>query len=165
MALNPVLEQQRQRIQQGAQAAGQQQTEALQRRFAAMGGGPGSGAMEKIQGQQQEALNRNTNEAMGGVDAQQQQLDEKEKERSFAAEEAQKGRTQQQGQFEANLGFQSKQFDFNKSSKLRELDQMDKKFNLDRELGYANIDMEKEKARKSGGLLGGGGFLGLGIGN
>ena len=91
----PEFEQARQQANQRANANAQQQGEALNRRFAA-GGMLNSGAAVKQTAVQNEALNQQKEQAIGGIDAQeaaaQRGIQDKLNEQAFASSEAEKGR-------------------------------------------------------------------------
>lgn len=156
----------RKRAGQAAVAAKQTQGDALKRRFAAMGALNSGSA---IQAEQQSAQKvdeqlANQNEAIDAGQAQEEQRKaEVQQGRDFQAGEAEKQRTFQAGQAGIDRAFQDKVFSFDSASKLRALDQMDRQFGLQKDESEFNKRMAEEQAKKTGGLFGGGGFLGLGL--
>lgn len=164
----------RERASQRANTAAQTGGDALKRRFASLGG-MNSGAAIKAQQLNDESANRQREEAIQGVDAAEaqdvqrrgemdRQYAEADKGRAFAAGEAEKGRAFQKAHNDLDRQFQDKVFAFDSKSKLRALDQADAQFGFQKDQAGFNQRLEKYKAGQSGGLFGGGGFLGLGFG-
>lgn len=137
----------RQRAAQRADASAQQGREALQRRFAAMGG-LNSGSAIKAQQLGSEAAARQKEDAIGGIDMAEQQersrrdevlagrdfqASEAQKQRDFAGEESARARNMQRETFNADMAFKDQVFRFDRDSKLRQLDQADRQFNWQRE--------------------------------
>lgn len=145
---------------QAVQTAGNAQSQnmdAISRRFAAMGN-LNSGAYVQAQtdanrGAQQDAQNQISNinvaEQQGAVPYAQIQ-----------SQEGMQGQQlgQQQGQYEQSLGEQ--QTEFNKNYQLAQNQQA-----MDSAANALNGSLSQWQQQHSGGLLGSGGFLGLGIGN
>lgn len=113
----------RKRAQQQGLANKQQQGEALQRRFAAIGN-LNSGAAIKAQDQSNQAADANTNAAIQDVNSaeQTQKYNENQAQlgRNFQASESQKGRDLQASQFAQNQAFQKTVFA--DESKFRQID-------------------------------------------
>jgi len=161
--------------------AQQQSQDALDRQFAALGGGP-SGAQIKQTQILGDSMAKQRDQTMQDINFQEAQqrraLQEEEQNKQFQSEEALKGRTFQgeQGalsrnlaanQFNSQMGSQFDQFAFDASSKISALDQSYRQANLSTltsalENEY-NAKMNAYQAAHSGGLFGGGGFLGLGF--
>jgi hypothetical protein len=114
---------QKEQVNQRFNAQGQQQDDALKRRFAAMGG-LNSGAYIKNQQLQGQEVAQQREGAIANVDAQEAQFglqaQESQKQRDFQREEGDKGRA-----------FQQQAFDFEKGAKLRQLDMADREFSED----------------------------------
>jgi hypothetical protein len=99
--------------QQRLQAGGQQQQDALNRKFAQLGGGP-SGASIKAQQNLSSDLARQQEEALGGIGIAEQQalqgMQEQEKGREFAAGQSDLARQQAAEQFGRQFGLQEAGF-------------------------------------------------------
>lgn len=159
---------QREGIKQRFNAQGQERNDALTRRFAAMGGGLSGGAAIKQQQLQDDSNSQQREEAIQGVNAHEAQSNFQSQEanqaRAFQAGEAEKSRGLQKEQFGAEMGLRNKSFEFEKSAKLRDLDRLDQQFGLEAQAQGFNTELAKDQAKKTGGLFGGGGTLGLGLG-
>jgi hypothetical protein len=157
----------RTRATQRATADLQQNQDALKRRFAALGG-LNSGAAIKQQQLLQERSQQQREEAIQGIDAAEADRDLQQREaqtqREFTGAEAEKQRGFQREQAGIDRGFQDRMFNFDKESKLKQMDLAFKQFKLQKDESEFNKRLERYKAGHSGGLFGGGGFLGLGIG-
>lgn len=150
----------RKKLNEEANVAGQAGSEALARRFAAMGGGLNSGAfIKQAEIQNQDIENRR---AQGVQDIAVQEatarrgLSEKEADKAFQSGENAKN-------FNAQQAFQDKVFRFDSSSKLGQLDLAFKSAELNSATEAYNAELNAYTAKHSGGLLGAGGFLGLGL--
>lgn len=174
---------QRKRVEQGANAAGQQQQEALQRRFAAMGN-LNSGASIKAQQQTAQEVQKQKDTALEGIGAQEAQYNqakqeaqtqrefaaqEAEKQRGFAGGESEKERAFRSSQADIDRAFQDKVFQFDKSNKLAQLDLAKGQFDLDKmstefnkAISLASLDdfdsFKKALAQLNGQSYGGGGL-------
>lgn len=153
----------RARVQQRAQAEGQSQANAMKRRLAATGTLNSGGGIRAVQ-QVQDSAARRTEDAIQGVDAQ-------EAEQRTAMDEAAKGRNFQRETFNANQAFQEKSFRADNAVKFAglesQIDAMDLQrlqLKLQQEESSFNQRLARWQAGKTGGLFGGGGFLGTGIG-
>lgn len=157
----------RERAAQRSSADAQATTGAIQRRFASMGG-LNSGASIKAQQIAQQQAQAQREDAIAGVDAAQQQYAEQ-------LAESERGRAFQASQSGLDRGFQGEQNALARALQARQLDmqgtQFDKQFDLQgRQFDFQkdesafNRRLAKYQAGRSGGLLGGGGFLGTGIG-
>lgn len=146
MAVNqplPQFDQLRKQAQQRANQAAQAGTDAIKRRFAAIGG-LGSGAAIKQQNLMRQQANQQLEDANANINvaeaqersrladrdfaAQQNQL-----QRDFAAKEAEKGRSFQRELSDKDFAFKNQVFAFEKDSKLKQLDLAQKQFDLDKE--------------------------------
>lgn len=182
-----------------AQAQDQAQ-ETLNRQFAAMGGGPGNGALTKQTenlATQMAAKKDQDLQAADEQNAQQlAQLNQQEENKAFQSGEAAKGRQfgafqlgQQQkfaqsqqreqtmfqdfsrraqesfqnAQNNANRQLQLQGFQVDAASKLASLDQDWAQKQIDAQIAQYNSQLSAFTAAHTGGLLGGGGFLGTGI--
>ena len=151
------FEQARKQLGQRFKAAGQQQSEALKRRFAAQGG-LSSGAFIKESGKQATNLAQVQEEAQSGIQAQEtaerRRLGELQAQRDFTSGEAVKQRdfaseqagiqrtfqtTEREGQnvfqkqlFDADQGFKKELFEFDKSFKGQQLDLQNRQFSAER---------------------------------
>lgn len=158
------FENQRQGIKNRIKNVGLQQNDVMARKFASMGGGPSGAEVKDQQIRDQNNLSQQE-DAIAGVNAQESntlanrdfQSGESEKQRAFSGSEAQKARDLSSSQFGANLAYQ-------KEMKLKELDMMQKQFDLDSQNTQFNKEMSNWTKDHTGGLLGAGGFLGTGIG-
>lgn len=129
--------------------------EALKRRFAAAGN-LNSGAAVKAQQMAENEANRQIEDANKSIDV-------NEAQQNYQQGEAQKQRDFQAGQANIDRGFQEKVFNFDSKSKLRQLDLADKDFELRKDESKFNKMVAQDQMNKTGGLFGGGGFLGLGF--
>lgn len=155
---------QRQRITQQANAANQANQDALQRRFAAMGA-LNTGAALKAQQQAQIQGQQQTQDQLAGVDQAQAQ-------QAYQEAQAQKARDFEAGQALAGRQFQGSQADIDRAIAK---ENFAKQFGLQSEMQHRAQDLAESEsafnrrlaryqAGTSGGLMGGGGFLGMGIG-
>lgn len=175
-AVNP-FQAQREKAVQRADATAQASSDALKRRFASMGN-MNSGAAVKSEQLARDQANQQKEEAIAGVNAaesqdiaQKQEMqanrdfqsNEAKMGRDFQSTEAQKARTFQKGESDMDRAFQDKVFQFDSNSKLRQLDLADKQFALGKDESEFNKRVARRTLGQQGGLLGGGGFLGLGI--
>lgn len=156
----PQFDAMRARVQQRAQAEGNTQTNAMRRRLAATGTLNSGGGIRAVQ-QVQDAAARRTEDAVQGVEAQ-------EAEQHTALDEAAKGRNFQREQF--NEQQKLAQADtFAKFAGLEsQIDAMDLQrlqLKLQQEESSFNQRLSRWQAGRTGGLFGGGGFLGTGIGS
>jgi hypothetical protein len=146
-----------------SQQEGSDNMDALNRRFASMGM-QNSGSQIKAQEENQRQTSANTENAVGAVNVAEQgqgmQAAESQKQRELVAHEGEAGRAiqtksleQEGSQFQQSLPLQKKA-----------LDNQAEQMGLDREAMYFNESMGQWQQKHSGGLLGGGGFLGSGIG-
>src|SRR3990167_6625480 len=123
----PEFDFQRKRVQQQLNQDSQLKRDALQRRLAQLQGGP-SGAGIKMEQQLEDDLARRREEAEEGLFAAEigvrRQMDEADKQRDFQ-------RDLQRELTDKDLGFKTKLFDFDKSTKLRQLDLVEKEFEAD----------------------------------
>ncbi len=143
----------RQRASQRSQADLQQNQDALQRRFAAMGA-LNSGAAIKQQQLAQERAQQQREEAMSGIDATEADRHENQINRDFQAGEAEKQRGFQREQSGLDRGFQDKVFQFDKESKLKQLDLAFKQFDMDKSNNEFNRKMALMEQFGQGGLFG-----------
>lgn len=131
----------RQKAMQRARKEGQRATEALQRRFAALGGLQTGAAIKAQQVAQQEAQ-RIGEERLGDIDiaeaAERQRRKEITEGREFQAGEAAKVRAQQAEQFAKTFGLQEKGFEFGKETKLRELGLAERELSLNEDIAAFN---------------------------
>jgi hypothetical protein len=140
-------------VTQRANQTAQQGRDAMTRRFAALGG-LNSGAAIK-------ALERADNTANEQREAGLAEIDAREGQNQFAAEEADKVRAFQGNQAAIDRAMQQKAFDFQTGAQFNlQKDQL----RLAQEESAFNRRMARHQMENSGGLLGGGGFLGTGIG-
>lgn len=143
-----------------------QNIDAITRRYAAMGNlNSGSyvkalqeaGRQAAQQGQDQVA-NINLAEQQGALpyaQLEQERANQAQQERQFGA---------QYGLSQAQLSEQSRQFGKELPLKAQQLDLEANQQHLDELANIMNRDLAEEQMSRSGGLLGGGGFLGLGVG-
>lgn len=185
---------------QYAQVQSQSQ-DALDRQFAAAGGGPGNGAQAKQTENLEANIARQKGEDLAGINAQEadarMNLQQQEAQKEFQSQEAQKGYGFQAGQadigrqfaageaaagrgqaaqeFNAAQGLQAQQFNVGQQN-------LQNQFNFGAQASIANLNTAWDQAQAeannneynkamsdynavhSGGLLGGGGFLGIGFG-
>lgn len=164
---NPIYAMARQRAQQNAQNNIQGNIGALNRRFAAMGNlnsGAAIKASQQIRDQGQQALSGDLQniEAQSAGDVLQRK--EAEQGRNFQAQQAAVGRNFQRELQNKNQEFQNQVFQFDSNSKLAALDNELTRTGLEADAQEFNKRMQRYQAGHSGGLFGGGGFLGTGIG-
>lgn len=159
---------------QRAEANRQNSQDALKRRFASMGA-LNTGSAIKAQQLADQSSAQQKEQAMLDIDSQEQaarevqanrdfQAGEAEKQRSFAAGEAEKQRSFTGKQADIDRVFQDKVFNFDKESKLKQLDLQAQDLSLRREENEFNKRLARYQAGQTGGLFGSGGFLGTGIG-
>ncbi|HYE72381.1 MAG TPA: hypothetical protein VEF04_03585 [Blastocatellia bacterium] len=138
-------------------ASGQKSTamNALERRFAAMGN-LNSGAYVKQMQNLDDRYNQDAYKSMNEINFQEAQqrraMQDKESDREF-----------QSGEAFNNRQFQAGQNEFDNQTKLRSLDLALHNANMESADSKFNAEMALYQAKKSGGLFGSGGFLGLGI--
>lgn len=160
------------------QDAGNQQAQgldAITRRYAAMGN-LNSGAYTKaIEDNSRTAANASQN-AQGQIDMAEnaqalpyaqlaQQGSQFSQSLSAQLSEAEKTRGQQESQYGRTLGEQQSEFGQEMPLKQQQLDLEARQQNIDKEANNINERLGTYQAHHSGGLLGGGGFLGSGLGN
>lgn len=165
----PEFESMRNRLNsQYSQAQGQAQ-DAIDRQFAAAGGGPGNGAQAKQTENLAAQTEKQKGEDIQGINAQEAQakraLNETEKQRAYESGEAVKGRQFQAGEFNAQSVMQNEQFKFSANSTIAGLDQGWREAQAEASNNEFNRQLAEFQAKHSGGLLGGGGFLGTGFGS
>lgn len=159
----PQFDAMRSRVQSRAQAEGQTQQDTMKRRLAAAGvlnAGAGIKALQNVQ----ESSARATEDAVSGVDAQEAQ-------QRTQLEESVKGRNFQRETFNEEARFKDKMFRADTFAKFQglemQLDTLDLsqlQFKLQQDESDFNRRLATWEAQNKGGLLGGGGFLGTGIG-
>jgi hypothetical protein len=164
----------RRRAEQQIGAGVQQANDALTRRFSAMGN-LNSGAAVKQQQLLEDQGRQEKETAMQDIDAKEsaarRELQSQQDSQDMALQESVRGRNLQRDQSNAERQFQDKVFRFDQKSKLKQLDlsidslgfQQDQ-LQQQKDEAEFNKRMERYKAGHTGGLLGGGGFLGTGIG-
>lgn len=154
---------QRDRMSQDLNKSRQGTFDALQRRFASMGGGA-SGARLKIEQQASEASDRQMRDAMSEIDSA-EELAQAERDAASVDREAnvalQQGQLDQQRNLaQADQNFRTKVFSFERGSKLHELDLAERQQKIDQVTTKFNSQIAAQMARppKEGmlsGLLGG----------
>lgn len=152
--------------------------DALDRQFAAAGGGPGNGAQAKQTENLATATEKQKGEDLAGINAQEaatkRELQSQESQKEFQSQEAQKGMQFQAGQSQAGRELSAQeynsqasqlfnQFQFEGSAKIAGLDDAWKQAQAEANNNEFNKAMEEFKSQHSGGLLGSGGFLGTGF--
>ena len=144
------------RIRGGQQEAG----DAMARRFASIGS-LNSGAAIKAQANQDQAFVREREEQLQEVDFQENQ---QATGRFDAAREQSNARNLSREMSNADRAFQTEVFKFQAGSSLEQMDMAIDE--LEENLGNSSFNRQvaRHDAKNSGGLFGGGGFLGLGIG-
>lgn len=170
-ATNQEYDAARTRALQGVNNQNASSQDAIKRRYAATGN-LNTGAYQKAAQIQDDSSNQAKDNVTGQLNLEQAKTNrdlsfkegEAEKGRAFSSGEAQKQRDFQGTQFNTEMDFKKGVQAFDQSAKLRQLDQMDKEFSLKQDESEFNKRAEKYKAGQSGGLFGGGGFLGTGIG-
>lgn len=156
----------RNRAKQGAQTAAQQGTEAMNRRFAAMGSLNSGAAIKAVQNVQDSA-NQQEQNAMNQIGAQEEQVrfdvDQANLNRDLQRQESSAQRNFQRELKNQDQAFQDKVFSFDSGSKLAQMDIAISNAALEADAQEFNKNMEMFKQRTSGGLFGAGGFAGLGF--
>lgn len=157
----------------------QQGQEALDRQFAAMGGGPGNGAQLKQTENLATGIAQAKGNALLGLDAEEANarsaLTQREKDKEFQSGEASRGYGFQAGLEGSRQGMQAGMF-----NKQMQMNQDQFKVGTMKDIAGLNTAWDQAMAesnnnefnkilairqsKHSGGLLGGGGFLGTGIG-
>jgi len=189
-AVLPQYEAMRNRLNNQYNSQQQQSQEALDRQFAAAGGGPGNGAQAKQTENLSAGIAAQKGNDLLGINSQEaqarQDLQNLENQKEFQSGETQKGYGFQAGQADLGRQFQAAEEnaqlgqgaqEFNK-----QMEQAQNQFGVQAQMGLANLNtswkqaqaeaqnneynkrLADYQARHSGGLLGGGGFLGLGFG-
>lgn len=151
----------RTRAAQKSDAQGADNMQALQRRYAAIGG-LNSGAAIQAQTQLQKQGAQDSAQTQAGIDlSQTQESNEKNfqndmagNQRAFQGQQAELGR----GLEREKMAQQGSQFQASQGMEQQKLNQEQKAMNI-------NQSMNEWQMKHSGGLLGGGGILGLGVGN
>lgn len=159
----PEFDTQRDRVKQQAGADEQANQEALQRRFAAMGA-LNTGAAIKQASLVTDQADKNKADALGQVDIQEAARKQQLQDKNTALEEAVKGRNLTRESANAQMDFQNRTFNFDANSKLAALEQAQSQIELAKKESDINATQNEYTQHHSGGLFGGGGFLGLGIG-
>lgn len=159
----PEFDTQRSRISQQAGADEQAQQEALQRRFAAIGNLNSGAAIKGAQLVSDQAV-KNKADALSQVDMQESARKQQLADRNAQLEEAVKGRNLTRESANAAMDFQNRTFNFDANSKLAALEQGQSQLELAKKESDINAAQNEYTQKHSGGLLGGGGFLGTGIG-
>lgn len=147
------------------------QRDAMNRKFAALGGGPG-GASIKAGMQADQAAAENRASAMNQIGQQEAQtrlaLQQQEAQKEFESGEQAKMYNAQAAthnkEFNADLLSKNNQFVFDANSKIAALDLGYKSAQQQAADDQFNAEMSAYQAKHSGGLLGAGGILGTGIG-
>lgn len=169
----------------------QQQSQAqdsLDRQFAAMGGGPGNGAQAKQTENLATGIAQQKGNDLLGLNAQEAQtrtaLQQQQDQMAYQSGEAQKGysfqsgqsdigrqfvagesaaqRGQQAQQFNDQMNMAQNQFNFGAQSSIGQLNLKYQEAQQEAINNEFNKSLSSYQAQHSGGLLGGGGFLGLG---
>lgn len=153
----------KQAVSNRANAAKQGNLEAMQRRFAASGN-LNSGAAMKAQDVAAREADQQAADQLANVDLQAASELQRRKEGDLARKDAVAGRNLQRDMTNQSMAFQDKMSKFDAGSKLAQLDIGFDQFALQRGESEFNKAQARHSARNSGGLFGGGGFLGLGIG-
>lgn len=157
---NPAYAALRQNLQSQAQRNAQMATDAVQRRFAAMGG-MGGGAEIKATQQAHNDANEQSNAQLAQMDM---QLAQREGDKEFQSQEAMTARNAGREQFNASQDFQDAVFKLDAYSKLKQLDIGAEQLVSEAEDNDYTKQMNQLQYKRSGGLMGKGGFLGLGLG-
>lgn len=160
----------------------QQQSEAqdaLDRQFAAAGGGPGNGTQAKQTENLAAGIAKQKGQDLEGINAEEAatrtQLQQAEQQKEFQSGEAARGYGFQANQFNAGQNLQAQEFNQQMPLQYEQLglttanDLAGLNTSWDQAEAEANNNefnkaLSEFQATHSGGLLGGGGFLGLGIG-
>lgn len=136
------------------------QTDALSRRFAAMGAGNSGAFLKQQQLALQDAADKSV-DAQGGIDY---QAAKNEADKEFQSSESTKQQDLQRETYNAESDFKDKVFKFDSTSKLAQLEQGFIQSERDAQDQQFNKEMQQYQQQHSGGLLGAGGFLGTGLG-
>jgi hypothetical protein len=152
---NPQFQQARLQLTQRANAANQQNQDALKRRFASIGS-LNSGAAVKTMQNAQQASDQQREEAIQNINAAEANDLRQE-------QDAARGRNFQREMSNNEREFQSKIYSADAAAKFSQMDIMLEEFFVNRESTKKNFEIQKQQAENSGGLFGGGGFLGLGL--
>jgi hypothetical protein len=152
---DPRFAQMRNQVAQRMGAQAQQGQDALKRRFAAAGM-MNSGASIKTMENAQQAASQQREEALQGVDAA-ETADLRQQ------QQAAQGRNFQREMTNAESDFKAKVFGAESAKGFVGLDMALEEFKINRDATRKNFDLAKKQADSTGGLFGGGGFLGLGI--
>lgn len=139
-----------------AQAAGQQGLDAITRRYAAMGN-LNSGSYANAEAQNSRDTQSATENALGniGLGEQAQNIQQNQ----FGQQLGQQG-----SEFGQQLGQQASQFAQTLPLQQQSLDLEAKQQGLDAQANDINASLGQQQLSRTGGLFGGGGFLGTGIG-
>ena len=162
---NKFFDQKRQQQIGSVNAAEQEQQDALQRRFTAMGAA-NTGAAISAQQKQGEASAAQRRQVENDITGQQMQLNEGDVNRQFQTEEAQKGREFSgreaqlgrefsKGMSEQDLAFKKQLYDTEQQNKLKQMDLAERQFALDKDAQAFNQRMAEIAASDQGG----GGFF------
>lgn len=165
-----LYDKQRQEATQRIGVQAQQGGDALKRRFASLGG-LNSGAAIKAQQLNDDNAMQAKESAVAGINATQAQdeanrdmrREETQQAQSFQSGEAQKARDFTKAHNDMDRQFQEKVFAADQGSKLRQLDLADKTFAFQKDQAGFENQIKLSQDKKSGGLFGAGGFLGLGF--
>lgn len=165
----------RSRARQQSDANRGQSLEALQRRYAAMGNLNSGSAIK-----QEQELNRQSGEdlenQLGNINLQEQEganqrnfqrsmmNEQLSKQQEFQGKQNELARQFQGTQNEAERSLREKLANLENTARMRQLDLEFQNSDLERQAMYFNQDMQNWQKVHSGGLLGGGGFLGTGFG-
>lgn len=162
-------------IQMRGNATGQNQQDLMRRRLAAAGtlnSGAGIKALQNAQTEVDTRTGEELRSANEGFDAKALEQDANEAQQRVQLEEAAKGRNMAREQFNEESRFKEKMFRADTVAKFQamdlQIDQLDLsklQLKLQQEESDFNRRLATWEAQNSGGLFGGGGFLGLGIGN
>lgn len=157
----------RSRLQGRLRADDQEQENALKRRFAASGMLNSGAAIKTLENQKQEQ-DRNREDQLQGLDVAQSQAEIQNQQQTdqlnFQAENQARQRNLSRELQNADREFQDKVFNLDSTAKLAQLDLAVEQFQVDKDTTDFNKRLSKFEAQNSGGLFGGGGFLGLGTG-
>jgi hypothetical protein len=163
----PEYDQIRNQTQMALNAQKQGSSNAIDRRFAAMGN-MNSGAYVKAQQMNDQQSDETAANAMSGIGFQEAQarraLQQQESNKEFQSGESTKQFNANQSTQYKQLNNQFNQWKFDANSKIGQLDLAYKNAQQQAADDQFNAEMAQYQARHSGGLLGSGGFLGTGIG-
>lgn len=134
----------------------QRTSDALNRRFAALGNF-GGGAQIKIQQQAEDAARRRRDSASEGLDAAEATERQRRAEFQEGIRQQALGRNQQRDLANFDRQFQERVFNFDKNSKLAQFDLALEQFTLDRDTNEFNRRLAIHQAGKKGGFFGIGG--------